>query len=105
MAQAGIDTFGAVYQGSVGGTLEACHNMTGESQRPPSASDLLQSSALYRRFQAEREEIMKHKWYESEKAGHDIGFDHALTDWAIKHRSEWLKSWKEKTQEMTAPMS
>ena len=54
---------------------------------------------LYRQFQAERAEILKHKWYESEKAGHDIGFDRALTNWTIKHRSEWLKRWKKETQE------
>lgn len=55
-------------------------------------SDLLRKSSLYREFQAEREEILKHKWLESEKAGHDIGFERALTDWIIKHRSKWRKS-------------
>ena len=29
---------------------------------------------------------------ESEKAGRDIGFERALTDWIIKHRSKWRKS-------------
>lgn len=52
---------------------------------------LLEDSSLYREFQAEREEILKHKWIESEKAGHDIGFERALTDWIIKHRSKWRK--------------
>ena len=56
-----------------------------------SATDLLKNSSLYREFQAEREEIMKHKWIESEKAGRDIGFERALTDWIIKHRSKWRK--------------
>ena len=56
-----------------------------------SGSDLLRSSSLYREFQAEREEILKHKWIESEKAGHDIGFERALTDWIIRHRSKWRK--------------
>ena len=54
-------------------------------------SDLLKKSSLYREFQAEREEILRHKWIESEKAGHDIGFERALTDWIIKHRSKWRK--------------
>jgi hypothetical protein len=64
---------------------------------PPNASeatsgtDLLKNSSLYREFQAEREEILKQKWIESEKAGHDIGFERALTDWIIKHRSKWRK--------------
>ena len=58
----------------------------------PPANDLLKNSTLYREFQAEREEILRHKWIESEKAGHDIGFERALTDWIIKHRSTWRKT-------------
>jgi hypothetical protein len=56
------------------------------------ANDLLKNSSLYREFQAEREEILRHKWIESEKAGHDIGFERALTDWIIKHRASWRKT-------------
>jgi hypothetical protein len=52
-------------------------------------ADLVKNSVLYREFLAEREEILKHKWIESEKVGHDIGFEKALLDWIIKHRSEW----------------
>ena len=52
---------------------------------------LVEKTTLYREFQAEREEIMRHKWIESEKVGHDIGFEHALTDWIMKHRSKWRK--------------
>lgn len=55
-------------------------------------NNLLKSSSLYREFQAEREEIMKHKWLESEKAGFDIGFERALTDWIMKHRGKWRRS-------------
>ncbi|HWY31309.1 MAG TPA: DUF4032 domain-containing protein [Candidatus Acidoferrum sp.] len=57
-----------------------------------SSNDLLKNSSLYREFQAEREEILRHKWIESEKAGRDIGFEQALTDWIIKHRSNWRKN-------------
>jgi hypothetical protein len=46
---------------------------------------------LYREFIAEREEILKHKWIESEKAGHDIGFEQALLDWVVKYRSQWKR--------------
>ena len=56
-----------------------------------SGTDLLKNSSLYREFQAEREEILKHKGIESEKVGYDIGFERALTDWIIKHRSKWRK--------------
>jgi hypothetical protein len=58
------------------------------------SSDLLKNSTLYREFQAEREEILRHKWIESEKAGYDIGFERALTDWILKHRSKWRKTRK-----------
>jgi hypothetical protein len=65
--------------------------MAEETKEQLSMNDLLKNSSLYREFQAEREEIMKHKWIESEKAGRDIGFERALTDWIIKHRSKWRK--------------
>jgi hypothetical protein len=65
--------------------------MSDEKKELP-AGDLLKNSSLYREFQAEREEILKHKWIESEKAGHDIGFERALTDWIVKHRSKWRKA-------------
>jgi hypothetical protein len=66
--------------------------MSNEIKEAPVANDLLKNSSLYKEFQAEREEILKHKWIESEKAGRDIGFERALTDWIIKHRSKWRKA-------------
>jgi hypothetical protein len=62
------------------------------SVQDPSGTDLIRNSSLYREFQAEREEILKHKWIESEKAGYDIGFERALTDWILKHRAKWRNS-------------
>ena len=52
-------------------------------------SHFLKNSVLYKEFLAERAEILKHKWIESEKAGKDIGFEKALLDWIVKHRSNW----------------
>ena len=52
-------------------------------------SQFVKNSVLYKEFLAEREEILKHKWIESEKAGNDIGFEKALLDWIVKHRSNW----------------
>jgi hypothetical protein len=66
--------------------------MSNDIKEPQVATDLLKNSSLYREFQAEREEILRHKWIESEKAGRDIGFERALTDWIIKHRSKWRKA-------------
>lgn len=48
-----------------------------------------QRSTLYQEFLAEREEILRHKWIESEKQGKDIGFERALLDWIRKHRENW----------------
>ena len=53
---------------------------------------------LYQRFLDEREEILKHKWIESEKQGYDIGFDKALLDWMINHRKNWLKKYNENNE-------
>ncbi len=63
----------------------------GESESAPGnqCSDTFRNSALYREFLAEREEILRHKWIESEKAGHDIGFERAMIDWILRHRSAW----------------
>ena len=59
------------------------------STAPDDHHDLVKESLLYKEFLAEREEILRHKWIESEKAGHDVGFEKALLDWIIKHRSSW----------------
>ena len=52
-------------------------------------------SALYKEFLAEREEILRHKWIESEKAGHDIGFEKALLDWIVRFRTSWRQQRKD----------
>jgi len=49
------------------------------------------NQSLYQRFLEERSEILRHKWFESEKAGYDIGFEKALLDWVSKHRTQWIK--------------
>jgi hypothetical protein len=68
---------------------------TSEPKASVELSDtLLRQSALYKEFQAEREEILKHKWIESEKAGYDIGFERALLDWIVKHRAQWRRNRK-----------
>ena len=46
-------------------------------------------STLYQEFLAEREEILRHKWIESEKKGEDIGFERALLSWIKTHRTDW----------------
>jgi hypothetical protein len=53
------------------------------------ADNFAARSSLYQEFLAERDEILRHKWIESEKAGQDIGFERALLDWIRKHREKW----------------
>jgi len=59
------------------------------SQESTPTDHYFKNSALYKEFLAEREEILKHKWLESEKAGYDIGFEKALLDWIVKQRAMW----------------
>ena len=66
--------------------------MSAFSSTPSETSDnrdFVKHSSLYQEFLAEREEILKHKWIESERLGYDIGFERALLDWIRKHRDSW----------------
>lgn len=35
-------------------------------------------------------EIERHKYFLSEKAGHDVGWEHAVGDWDARWREKWL---------------
>lgn len=47
---------------------------------------------IYKEALAQKQEVERHKWLESEKAGRDIGYDAALIDWVMKHKSKWKKA-------------
>ncbi len=68
--------------------------MSNQATNSNDSGQFFKNSTLYREFQAEREEILRHKWIESEKLGYDIGFERALTDWILKHRSKWREGRK-----------
>lgn len=53
-------------------------------------------SKLYQEFLAEREEILRYKWIESERLGHDIGYERALLDWIRHHRDRWREERRSK---------
>jgi hypothetical protein len=53
-----------------------------------------ENSSVYQYYQKELNEVLKHKWIESEKAGRDVGFNAALTDWIRHHRTAWRESIK-----------
>ena len=75
--------------------------MTPSPKEPDSSSrEFVKQSSLYQEFLAEREEILKHKWLESERLGYDIGFERALLDWIRKHRESWRAA---RRQSLTAP--
>jgi len=61
-------------------------------EKNKSTNARLEKSTLYQRYLAEREEVLRHKWLESERAGRDIGFERALMDWILNHRAKWRKS-------------
>jgi hypothetical protein len=77
-------------------------NNPGMSASQGEQSQFVKNSVLYKEFLAEREEILKHKWIESEKAGADIGFEKALLDWIVKYRSSWRSK---RTKEVRAEAS
>jgi len=56
----------------------------------------IRETSFYKEFLAQREEIMKHKWYESERAGYDVGFAYALLDWTMKFKTKWIQERKKK---------
>jgi hypothetical protein len=60
------------------------------------AKDLLKHLLLYRELKAEHDEILRHKWLESEKVGYDVGFDLAMIDWTLKHSSQWHRERQDK---------
>lgn len=49
-------------------------------------------SSFFQMCLAEREEILRHKWLESEKVGRDIGYDRAVIDWVRRYRPGWFRS-------------
>jgi hypothetical protein len=55
---------------------------------PPTEEEAVSrsGSTSYREFLADREDLMRHKWLMSEKAGRDVGLEAALLDWADHHR-------------------
>ena len=63
--------------------------MTSSVQAPSTSHEFVKQSSLYQEFLAEREEILRHKWLESERLGYDVGFERALLDWIRKHRECW----------------
>ncbi|MDF9826652.1 hypothetical protein M2103_002282 [Ereboglobus sp. PH5-5] len=73
-----------------------------QSNRSERSQDFVKRSSLYQEFLAEREEILRHKWLESERLGYDIGFERALLDWIRKHREGWRTARRAQTPPCSA---
>ncbi len=56
-------------------------NQRGTTDLPP----WMLNSRLFRESEVLRREIEQHKWFESEKAGCDIGWERAATDWLMRY--------------------
>ena len=56
---------------------------------------MYERSSFYKRQVDEIHEVEKHIWFESEKAGHDIGGNAARLDWMRKYRKTWNRQWAE----------
>ena len=78
--------------------------MTHPAQEPSTSREFVKQSSLYQEFLAEREEILKHKWLESERLGYDIGFERALLDWIRKHRESWRAARRHQHLQQQPPM-
>ena len=58
---------------------------TAHNEEPLKRQTWVKNTQLFRDWERTKQEILKHKWLESEKAGHDIGWDRAALDWMIRH--------------------
>ena len=60
-------------------------NMPSCNGRSDQGNAWIKQTQLFQRWECVKQEIMLHKWYESEKAGHDIGWERACVDWMIRY--------------------
>jgi len=47
----------------------------------------LKDTLLYKKYIEEKRQIEEHKWYMSERAGKDVGWEKALLDWMLNIKS------------------
>lgn len=54
---------------------------------------LMNNDAKRQFLEAEAEEMKKHAWIESEKAGRDVGAS-AMRDWVSKYAAQFREDWE-----------
>lgn len=47
---------------------------------------LLENTLLYKKYTEESNHIKTNKWYMSERAGKDVGYEKALLDWLLNKK-------------------
>jgi hypothetical protein len=62
-----------------------CADVTTDPTGECGAASWVENTALFQKSIHLREEIRVHKWCESEKAGHDIGWERASISWMMRH--------------------
>lgn len=45
----------------------------------------MHQTRLMKALEHAHDDICRHKWFESERAGHDIGWDRAVVDWTLRY--------------------
>ena len=60
-------------------------------QCQPAITDVVRPSIRHSVHEWCKEEALRHKWIESEKAGVDIGFEKALLGWLVKNSGAWAE--------------
>lgn len=56
----------------------------------------IHSTELFKYYSEVKNLIDKHKWYMSEKAGKDVGYERAVVDWLLHHATEDVTRLKKK---------
>ncbi|HMO52494.1 MAG TPA: DUF4032 domain-containing protein [Kiritimatiellia bacterium] len=57
-----------------------------DARTDPRSNEWLENTRLFQYWASMKQDILLHKWYESERAGHDVGWERASTSWMIHHR-------------------
>lgn len=56
----------------------------------------IERSSLYTAWLLEKQEVMRHKWVLSERAGYDVGWEAAKWNWDMQHRRIWVAEMQER---------
>jgi len=51
----------------------------------------VKTTNIFRKREAMKQDIQRHKWCESQRLGYDIGWDRATVDWMIRNGMETLR--------------